>query len=78
MRWDEDADMDDLDEDERSAFDVLRKVSVQISRHIGSLILSRIFVPSWIQFSPSTKILSQKQSERRRSRHYRPIEVELS
>lgn len=37
MIWDEDTDFDDLDEDDREAFEGLRKVSFPVMLHLGAL-----------------------------------------
>ncbi len=34
MKWEEGADLDDVDEDDRAAFDILRKACQSLIRHI--------------------------------------------
>jgi len=52
MKWDEDADPDDIDEDDKAAFEGLRKVQhLLVSPHDGSKRrhICRNYVHSWMQ-----------------------------
>lgn len=44
MIWDEDTDFDDLDEDDREAFEGLRKVSFPVMLHLGALRTLKLLV----------------------------------
>lgn len=65
MKWDPDADPDDVDEDDNAEFDKMRKVPItdlRVAVDLDSSPLFRNYGHSWTRSCPSTKISLRKPS----------------